>query len=455
LTGEGRDVNGFAVTLDARARVTLSGAGTATFAEVDPGPHRISLTGVDSRCAVSPGLERDLQTAAEETARVDFVLACAAVSGVIRIVTTTSGSDVDPDGYQVLLDDEPRLRVSSAGVHQLTASEGSHRITLTDLSGNCALTGDVTGNLQVAAGEVTEIAFAIECTAVPRAGPGREIAFVHERGPDSLPVRAVFVMNDEGTQVHLLSDTLSGEHTSPAWSPDGGLIAIVASTPNLAPAITLATANGEMVRQLRMEHLVFFSSELSWSPEATRIFFTGHDEGCAPVYQAHADGSGEALALSDEQCPDDILSFAYSPDGTHLSYLRACFSCNIPATQLVVRSATTLQSIELPCFLPGFSNGAAWSPDGQKLAVDAQSQRAEDLFGSEIWIMDLDLGTCIQITSGVKNGFSPSWSPDGSRIAFVSTRDGNPEIYVMNADGSGQRRLTSNTVYDGQPAWRP
>jgi TolB protein len=39
---------------------------------------------------------------------------------------------------------------------------------------------------------------------------------------------------------------------------------------------------------------------------------------------------------------------------------------------------------------------------------------------------------------------SPSWSPDGNKIAFDSARDGNGEIYIMNADGTGQTRLTNN-----------
>ena len=50
---------------------------------------------------------------------------------------------------------------------------------------------------------------------------------------------------------------------------------------------------------------------------------------------------------------------------------------------------------------------------------------------------------------------APAWSPDGRKIAFVSDRDGNSEIYVMNADGSGQRRLTRNPAYDADPAWSP
>ena len=48
-----------------------------------------------------------------------------------------------------------------------------------------------------------------------------------------------------------------------------------------------------------------------------------------------------------------------------------------------------------------------------------------------------------------------SWSPDGKQIAFTSDRDGNGEIYVMNADGSNQTRLTSDPADDYYPSWSP
>ena len=52
-------------------------------------------------------------------------------------------------------------------------------------------------------------------------------------------------------------------------------------------------------------------------------------------------------------------------------------------------------------------------------------------------------------------GRLPLWSPDGERIAFASERDGNPELYVMNADGSAVTRLTYNDAADIFPAWSP
>ena len=50
---------------------------------------------------------------------------------------------------------------------------------------------------------------------------------------------------------------------------------------------------------------------------------------------------------------------------------------------------------------------------------------------------------------------TPVWSPDGRRIAFLSRRDGSKEVYVVNADGSGQRRLTRDARFFATPAWSP
>ncbi|MCM3869222.1 MAG: DUF4214 domain-containing protein [Pyrinomonadaceae bacterium] len=72
---------------------------------------------------------------------------------------------------------------------------------------------------------------------------------------------------------------------------------------------------------------------------------------------------------------------------------------------------------------------------------------------AEIYTMDADGGGQTRLTEEAGEDHSPAWSPDDQRIAFVSTRDGNAEIYVMNADGSGQTRLTNSTAGDLAPAW--
>lgn len=73
----------------------------------------------------------------------------------------------------------------------------------------------------------------------------------------------------------------------------------------------------------------------------------------------------------------------------------------------------------------------------------------------EIYTMDADGSNLSRLTENTAEDFSPAWSPDGTRLAFVSNRDGNTEIYSMNADGTSQTRLTNNSSDDLNPAWSP
>ena len=69
--------------------------------------------------------------------------------------------------------------------------------------------------------------------------------------------------------------------------------------------------------------------------------------------------------------------------------------------------------------------------------------------------MNVDGTGLTRLTYNNADDVQPYWSPDGNKIAFQSYRDGQAEVYVMNADGSGQTRLTTNNDYDGEPAWSP
>lgn len=95
----------------------------------------------------------------------------------------------------------------------------------------------------------------------------------------------------------------------------------------------------------------------------------------------------------------------------------------------------------------------AWSPDHTKIAF--VSDRDGLRFAFEIYVMNADGTGLTRLTDEPVAARSPAWSPDGTRIAFSSEREGNEEIYLMNADGSNQVNLTNNVGQDRNPTWAP
>ncbi len=100
----------------------------------------------------------------------------------------------------------------------------------------------------------------------------------------------------------------------------------------------------------------------------------------------------------------------------------------------------------------------SWSPDGKRIAFTSDRDWLLDKDGwptNEIYVMDADGKNQQRLTENPSADWHPSWSPDGERIAFASQRAGNVEIYVMDADGKNQQRLTATLQEDWYPSWSP
>lgn len=98
----------------------------------------------------------------------------------------------------------------------------------------------------------------------------------------------------------------------------------------------------------------------------------------------------------------------------------------------------------------GLDMGAAMSPDGTKIAL---SLTKDD--NAEVYVMNADGTGLKRLTTSWGIDISPTWSPDGKKIAFVSNRSGNPHVYIMDANGDNQERLTFVGNYNQSPAWSP
>jgi TolB protein len=92
----------------------------------------------------------------------------------------------------------------------------------------------------------------------------------------------------------------------------------------------------------------------------------------------------------------------------------------------------------------------SWSPDGRKLAYVSFEKRRSEIFIQDLYTQQRELITSFPNING-----SPAWSPDGTHLALVLSKDGQPEIYTINVTTKAFKRLTYNRVIDTEPSWAP
>ena len=170
----------------------------------------------------------------------------------------------------------------------------------------------------------------------------------------------------------------------------------------------------------------------------------------------NADGS-EHRPLTKPQTAGRIRSLAWSRGGRKLAFLAQSGCGDFCFSLYVVNSdGSGLRNLTSKLAAGGHpgagpASDPAWSPDGRKLAF----VRLNAGLGAPIYVVEADGSGLRRLTRSPALDADPTWSPDGRKLAFVRDRDGNSEVYVMSANGSGQRNLTSNPAYDADPAWSP
>ncbi len=124
--------------------------------------------------------------------------------------------------------------------------------------------------------------------------------------------------------------------------------------------------------------------------------------------------------------------------------------------QSTLRGNRHLRVVGVPILLSLsiFGCGGGDNPVGVTVVMPGSVAFISERDGNdEIYVIDTDGSNQVNLTNNAAHDFGPVWSPDGSKIAFWSERDGNIEIYVMDTDGSNQVNLTNNAAHDLNPVW--
>jgi dipeptidyl aminopeptidase/acylaminoacyl peptidase len=188
----------------------------------------------------------------------------------------------------------------------------------------------------------------------------------------------------------------------------------------------------------------------AWSPDGTKIAFQGYARGDLDIFVMDGDGSHRRQLTFSRAYDEDP---SWSGDGSFLA-----FESGAPSPD-VWRIDADGSHLELLTHSPGLDGDPAISPDGTRIAFT--SERDGNL---EIYVMNADGSNQVRLTNDggkVRDlvldevDQNPAWSPDGTRIAFDSSRDDQFEIYSMRADGTDVRRLTDHQSLDAAPAWSP
>lgn len=314
--------------------------------------------------------------------------------------------------------------------------------------------------------------------------PIRKIAFVSSRDGNT----EIYVMDADGTNQQRLTNDPGAENSWPAWSPDGRQIAFIHCFPRNAcdREMHVMNADGSGRRIIASDVLASGITRWPsvWAPDSYRIAFTSRESGNVDIYITTADRSWQVNLTNTRyndiapswspdgsllvfECPGDGKLYVIDADGSgKTSVSRNAYNDGRPAWSpngkhiafLVRREAVWIMNPDGSerTHLSGGGGGdlvqnLLWSPDSRRIAY------TRGLSHSNLYVVDIETGgvRCLTCSYPTETGSDswPSWSSDGTHIVFDSTRDGDPQIYVVDVDTQEETCLTSEG--GGNPAWQP
>jgi uncharacterized repeat protein (TIGR01451 family) len=432
-----------------------------TWSNVTAGNYSITAKATDSLGAVTTSITVSLSVNAKPSVSLTTPLNGNYFTAPAFVSITASASD--PDGSI----DRVEFYRGSTLISTVTTSPYTFNWSSVP-AGTYTLTARAVDN----AGASTTSS-GVTITVTPNSLAIGKIAFASNRDGCA----QIYLMDTDGTnQIRLTND--AGNDESPKWSPDNSRIVFQSDrdfqsdSDNPIYGWDIYVMNWDGSGVSRLTSAAYDDIDPVWSPDGTKIAFQSFRNGVNyQIYVMNADGSGQ-VSVSNNNGNDTQPS--WSPDGTKIAFAsdrdQAGFS------SIYVMSANGSNQTRVTLSGSGFvDEQPAWSPDGMKLAfittrdstvvtwdewdsVGNLIVRTKLVINKEIYVMNADGSSQVRLTNVMGSDDSPVWSPDGTKIVFRSDRDRNccdpsEQIWMMNADGSNQIILSNNSFGDYCPSW--
>ena len=288
----------------------------------------------------------------------------------------------------------------------------------------------------------------VSCAPFAPSHDGQKIAFsTYENN-----TRYLYVMDKKGGTPLLLASAkqFCG---NPVWSPDDSKIVFVKGDDVSSTRYDIYVTGSDGTHQQRLTtDKANFSPQ--WFPDGKTIVFAANDNGNCGIYTMRADGSGQKRISPAGRC---FGSPQVSPAGNKIAMVSAdwegsqIFVTGVDGANLKQLTTTVNPKYHDTGFPKEGNHSPVWSPDGSKIAYVSWANGTPDIF-----VMNPDGNNKKELTNSEKRDENPCWTKDGKYIVFSTSRDVTPngfEIYIMKANGQSQTALTKYMGDDAFPVF--